>query len=174
MAHPHPHVLVRIIHCFWRICMAVTQHCAGVENSEENRRAYRDLLFTTPGLGQYISGAICFEETLFHSTADGTPFAEVLKKAGIVPGIKVDKGTMEIAGTDGETVTDGIDDLGKRCQKYYAAGARFAKWYVEPLPLHFVAQLAVAQCLEVRRACERPHCFCSTHTLRISLPVTHP
>jgi fructose-bisphosphate aldolase class I len=100
----------------------------GVENNEENRRAYRELLFTAQGLGQYISGVICFEETLFHKTADGTPFVDVLKKQGIVVGIKVDKGVMEIAGTDGETVTDGIDDLGKRCQKYYAAGARFAKW----------------------------------------------
>jgi fructose-bisphosphate aldolase class I len=99
-----------------------------VENTEENRRAYRELLFTTAGLGQYISGAICFEETLTHATADGVPFTEVLKKAGILTGIKVDKGTTEIAGTDGETVTDGIDDLGKRCAKYYAAGARFAKW----------------------------------------------
>lgn len=101
---------------------------AGVENTEENRRYYRQLLFTTAGLGEYISGAIVFEETLFHKTDDGTPFSEVLKKQGIIPGIKVDKGTVELAGTDGETVTQGLDDLAKRCQKYYAAGARFAKW----------------------------------------------
>ncbi len=80
------------------------------------------------GLGQYISGAICYEETLYHTASDGTPFVEVLRKQGIIPGIKVDKGTVVIAGTDGETVTQGIDDLAKRCQKYYAAGARFAKW----------------------------------------------
>lgn len=80
------------------------------------------------GLGEYISGAIVFEETLYHKATDGTPFVEVLKKQGIIPGIKVDKGTVVIAGTDGETNTQGIDDLAKRCQKYYAAGARFAKW----------------------------------------------
>lgn len=80
------------------------------------------------GLGQFISGAICYEETLFHKAADGTPLVDVLKKQGIIPGIKVDKGTVVIAGTDGETATQGIDDLAKRCQKYYAAGARFAKW----------------------------------------------
>jgi len=100
----------------------------GVENTEENRRFYRELLFTTPNLGQYISGAICYEETLYHKTSDGTPFVDVLRKQGIIPGIKVDKGTVIIAGTDGETATQGIDDLAKRCQKYYAAGARFAKW----------------------------------------------
>mmetsp|Transcript_68885 Transcript_68885/g.190692 ORF Transcript_68885/g.190692 Transcript_68885/m.190692 type:complete len:358 (-) Transcript_68885:271-1344(-) len=99
-----------------------------VENNEENRRFYREMLFSTPGLGEYISGAICFEETLFHKAADGTPFCELLKKQGIVPGIKVDKGVVPLPGTDGETVTQGIDDLGKRCAKYYAAGARFAKW----------------------------------------------
>lgn len=100
----------------------------GVENTEENRRYYRQLLFTTPGLGAYVSGAIVYEETLFHKTDDGTPFTEVLKKEGIITGIKVDKGVVELAGTDGETVTQGLDDLAKRCQKYYAAGARFAKW----------------------------------------------
>jgi fructose-bisphosphate aldolase class I len=80
------------------------------------------------GLGQYISGAIVYEESLYHKAADGTPFVEVLKKQGILVGIKVDKGTVTIAGTDGETNTQGIDDLHKRCQTYYAAGARFAKW----------------------------------------------
>lgn len=100
----------------------------GVENTEENRRYYRQILFTTPGLGEYVSGAICYEETLFHKADDGTPFVELMKKQGIIPGIKVDKGVVDIAGTDGETVTQGLDDLHKRCQKYYAAGARFAKW----------------------------------------------
>lgn len=99
-----------------------------VENNEENRRLYRELLFTTEGLGQYISGAITFEETLFHKTTDGRPFVDVLKAQGIIPGIKVDKGVVPIPGTDGETVTQGITDLGKRCAKYYEAGARFAKW----------------------------------------------
>lgn len=75
-----------------------------------------------------MSGAIMFEETLFHKAADGTPFVELLRKENIVPGIKVDKGVKPLAGTDGETVTQGIDDLDVRCAKYYEAGARFAKW----------------------------------------------
>ena len=89
---------------------------------------YRELLFKTKGLGQYISGAITYEETLFDTATCGTPMVELLKKEGIIPGIKVDKGVQPLFGTNGETVTQGIDDLGKRCAKYYAQGARFAKW----------------------------------------------
>lgn len=120
-----------------RRCRHACSHClhckrvhvgAGVENTEENRRYYRQLLFTTPGLNEYVSGTITFEETLFHTADDGTPFPDLLRKQGIVVGIKVDKGVVPLAGTDGETVTQGLDDLAKRCQKYYAAGARFAKW----------------------------------------------
>ncbi|XP_020247289.1 LOW QUALITY PROTEIN: fructose-bisphosphate aldolase 1, cytoplasmic-like [Asparagus officinalis] len=99
-----------------------------VENVEENRRALRELLFCTPGALQYLSGVILFEETLYQKTADGKPFVDVLKAGGVLPGIKVDKGTIELAGTNGETTTQGHDDLGKRCAKYYEAGARFAKW----------------------------------------------
>jgi len=98
------------------------------ENNLENRTAYRALLFSTPGLNEYISGAICFEETLFASDANGTPLVELLNQAGIIPGIKVDKGAQPLFGTDGETVTQGITDLGKRCAEYYAQGARFSKW----------------------------------------------
>ena len=89
---------------------------------------YRELLFKTKGLGQYISGAITYEETLFDTATCGTPMVDLLKKEGIIPGIKVDKGVQPLFGTNGETVTQGIDDLGKRCAKYYAQGARFAKW----------------------------------------------
>lgn len=99
-----------------------------VENVEANRRALRELLFTTPGALQYLSGVIFFEETLYQSTASGKPFVEVLKEAGVVPGIKVDKGTIDLAGTNGETTTQGLDGLAQRCQQYYKAGARFAKW----------------------------------------------
>jgi len=99
-----------------------------VENVEDNRRALRELLFCTPGALQYISGVILFEETLYQSTKAGKPFVEVLKEANVLPGIKVDKGTVELGGTNGETTTQGHDDLGKRCAKYYEAGARFAKW----------------------------------------------
>ena len=77
----------------------------GVENTEENRRSWRELLYTAPGLGQYISGAILFDETLYQSTADGEQFVDVLKKQGIIPGIKVDTGLQVLPGTDGETAT---------------------------------------------------------------------
>ncbi|KAM0989928.1 hypothetical protein ACFX14_008647 [Malus domestica] len=100
----------------------------GVENTETNRRALRELLFTTPGALQYLSGVILFEETLYQKTAAGKPFVDVLKEGGVLPGIKVDKGTVELAGTNGETTTQGLDGLGERCKKYYEAGARFAKW----------------------------------------------
>ncbi|CAB4317624.1 unnamed protein product [Prunus armeniaca] len=99
-----------------------------VENTETNRRALRELLFTTPGALQYLSGVILFEETLYQKTAAGKPFVDVLNEGGVLPGIKVDKGTVELAGTNGETTTQGLDGLGERCKKYYEAGARFAKW----------------------------------------------
>ncbi|XP_015970427.1 fructose-bisphosphate aldolase 6, cytosolic [Arachis duranensis] len=99
-----------------------------VENVETNRRALRELLFTTPGALECLSGVILFEETLYQSTAAGKPFVEVLKDGGVLPGIKVDKGTVELPGTNGETTTQGLDGLGQRCAKYYEAGARFAKW----------------------------------------------
>jgi len=100
----------------------------GIENTEENRRAYRELLLTTPRLSQHISGAILFEETLRQSTKDGTPFAKYLAKQGIIPGIKVDKGTTALAGCPGELVTEGLDGLRDRLKEYYKLGARFAKW----------------------------------------------
>ncbi|VFQ88048.1 unnamed protein product [Cuscuta campestris] len=99
-----------------------------VENVEENRRALRELLFTTPGAFDYISGVILFEETLYQKASSGIPFVELMKKGGVLPGIKVDKGTVELAGTNGETTTQGLDGLAERCKKYYEAGARFAKW----------------------------------------------
>jgi len=99
-----------------------------VENNEENRRKYRQLLFKAEGLEQYISGVILFEETLYQNADDGTPLVELMKSKGIIPGIKVDKGIKPLFGTNGECVTQGIDDLDARCAKYYAQGARFAKW----------------------------------------------
>lgn len=100
----------------------------GVANTEENRRKWRELLYTAPGLGQYISGAIMFDETLYQKTASGKPFVDVLREQDIIPGIKVDTGLQPIFGTDGETATQGLDGLGDRCKKYYEQGARFAKW----------------------------------------------
>jgi fructose-bisphosphate aldolase class I len=99
-----------------------------VENSEENRRAYRDMLFTTAGAEEHVSGVILFEETLYQKSADGTPFSKLLTGKDVIPGIKVDKGAQPLAGAPGETVTEGLDGLRDRLAKYYEAGARFAKW----------------------------------------------
>jgi fructose-bisphosphate aldolase class I len=99
-----------------------------VENTEENRRAYRELLFTAPDLEKYISGIIMFEETLDQKTHDGTNFVELLKSKGILPGIKVDKGLVVITNTNEENATTGLDGLAERCKKYYEKGCRFAKW----------------------------------------------
>jgi fructose-bisphosphate aldolase, class I len=101
----------------------------GVENTEPNRQAYRDLLFTTPDFEKYTSGVILFEETLFQKSLAGQPFPELLKSKGVIPGIKVDKGAKALAagGTE-ETVTEGLDGLRERLAKYHEAGARFAKW----------------------------------------------
>jgi len=99
-----------------------------VENTEENRRAYRDMLFSTRGIGEHISGVILYDETLRQKSADGTPFTTLLQKNGVIPGIKVDNGAKPMALCPGETVTEGLDGLAKRCAEYYKLGARFAKW----------------------------------------------
>ena len=101
---------------------------AGVENTEENRRAYRELLLTTPNLGEHISGAILFDETIRQKTKDGVPLVEAMKKAGIIPGIKVDKGPVPLAGFPGDVVTEGLDGLRDRLKEYAQLGAQFAKW----------------------------------------------
>jgi fructose-bisphosphate aldolase class I len=100
----------------------------GVTSTEETRRAYRQLLFTTPGLEEHISGVILFDETIRQSAEDGTRFTEVLEKAGVIPGIKVDTGAKPLALFDGETVTEGLDGLRERLGEYGELGARFAKW----------------------------------------------
>ncbi len=100
----------------------------GIENVEENRRAYRELLLTTPKLSDYISGAILFDETIRQSTKDGVPFPRYMAEHGIIPGIKVDKGAHPLAGMPGELVTEGLDGLRGRLEEYYKLGARFAKW----------------------------------------------
>ena len=101
---------------------------ASIECTVENRAAYRALLFTAPGIGQYISGSILYEETLFQNAPDGRPMTQLLHAAGIIPGIKVDTGLAVLPGSDGETATQGLDGLAARCKKYYDQGARFAKW----------------------------------------------
>lgn len=100
----------------------------GVENIEENRRRYRELLLTTAGIEEYIGGAILFEETLYQSTSDGTKFVDVLKSRGMYPGIKVDKGLVPLANSNGEQWCQGLDGLHERCAEYYKQGARFCKW----------------------------------------------
>jgi len=100
----------------------------GVESTEENRRYYRQLLFTAPGMEDFIGGVILYDETLRQSADDGTPFAEVLASKGVVPGIKVDTGAHDQAGFPGEKVTEGLDGLRGRFEEYHRLGARFAKW----------------------------------------------
>ena len=100
----------------------------GIENTEENRRAYRELLLTAPNANQYLSGAILFDETIRQSTKSGVPFAKYMADNGMIPGIKVDKGTHALAGFPGEVVTEGLDGLRERLAEYYKLGARFAKW----------------------------------------------
>jgi fructose-bisphosphate aldolase class I len=99
-----------------------------IESTEDNRRAYREMLFTTKGIEEAISGVILFDETIRQSAKDGTSFPQVLSKKGIVPGIKVDKGTIELPGFPGETVTEGLDGLRGRIKEYRELGAKFAKW----------------------------------------------
>jgi fructose-bisphosphate aldolase class I len=100
----------------------------GVESTEETRRAYRELLFTTPGIGDYISGVILYDETIRQSTQSGTPLPRVLEEAGVIPGIKVDTGAKALALSPGETVTEGLDGLRERIAEYRTLGARFGKW----------------------------------------------
>jgi fructose-bisphosphate aldolase class I len=100
----------------------------GVENTAENRRIYRQMLFTTQGAAEFISGVILYDETIRQAADDGTPLGQVLSRQGILPGIKVDKGTKPLAGTPGELVTEGLDGLRERLAEYRDLGARFAKW----------------------------------------------
>src|ERR1041384_300931 len=100
----------------------------GVESTEENRRAYRDMLFTTKGAGEFISGVIMFDETIRQATKDGTPYVKVLADNGIIPGIKVDTGAKPLAFAPNETVTEGLDGLRARLVEYRELGAKFAKW----------------------------------------------
>jgi fructose-bisphosphate aldolase class I len=100
----------------------------GIESTEDNRRAYRDMLFTTEGVEEYISGVILFDETIRQSALDGTPFPKLLESKGVIPGIKVDSGAKPLAHAEGETITEGLDGLRERLNEYRKLGARFAKW----------------------------------------------
>jgi fructose-bisphosphate aldolase, class I len=100
----------------------------GTESTETNRRDYREMLFTAPGIGEFISGVILFDETIRQSAADGSPLVSLLEDQGIIPGIKVDLGAKPLAQAAGETVTEGLDGLRERLAEYHSLGARFAKW----------------------------------------------
>lgn len=108
--------------------MAKRLASVGLESTEPLRRAYREILFTTPGLSEHVSGVILYDETLHQRASDGRPFAQVLLDAGILPGIKVDAGTTDLAHFPGELVTQGLDGLRERLADYAGLGARFAKW----------------------------------------------
>ncbi|MEG3985777.1 fructose-bisphosphate aldolase class I [Microcoleus sp. S28C3] len=100
----------------------------GIPQTEEARRAYRELIITTPGLGEYISGAILYDETIHQQQRNGIPFIKAITDAGIIAGIKVDIGAKDMAGHPGEKITEGLDGLRDRLQEYFQMGARFAKW----------------------------------------------
>src|SRR5262252_6026092 len=101
----------------------------GVESTEDNRRDYRELMFrSSEAMSKYISGVILYDETIWQKAKDGTPLVDIIKKAGSIPGIKVDEGTKPLPGCPGEVVTVGLDKLADRLTKYYEQGARFAKW----------------------------------------------
>jgi fructose-bisphosphate aldolase class I len=100
----------------------------GIPQTSEARRSYRELIVTTPGLGEFISGAILYDETIHQSKKDGTPFIKVITDAGIIPGIKVDSGAKDMASHPGEKITEGLDGLRDRLKEYFQMGARFAKW----------------------------------------------
>jgi fructose-bisphosphate aldolase class I len=100
----------------------------GIPRTVENRRAYRQMIVTTPGIGEFLSGAILVEETVHESTDEGVPFLAILQDAGILPGIKVDEGTIDLAGFPQEKITVGLDGLRERLREYHKMGLRFAKW----------------------------------------------
>ena len=118
--------------------------------TEETRQQYRSLLFTTPGLGEFISGVILFEETLTQTDDSGTPLPQVLSEQGIVPGIKVDKGKIPMVNSPGDVITQGLDGLAQRLETYKQQGARFAKWReVYNISAHNPTQLAIEANAEV-------------------------
>eukprot|EP00466_Bigelowiella_natans_P017067 jgi/Bigna1/51166/estExt_Genewise1.C_1170030 len=141
-----------------------------VPNTRENRRAYRYLLASTPGLGKNISGVILFEESLFEKMPDGSLLVDGFKKKDVVLGIKVDKGTRWLPGTDNELYTQGLTDLDKRCKKYYEFGARFAKWraVVKILPNKGPSQNAI---VETAHSLARYAAICQANGL---VPIVEP
>nr|AAD38403.1 fructose 1,6 bisphosphate aldolase [Onchocerca volvulus] len=142
----------------------------GLENVEENRRLYRQLLFTAGDeMSKYISGVIMFHETFYQKGDDGTPFVQILQKKGILPGIKVDKGVIPMAGTVGEGTTQGLDDLNSRCAQYKKDGAQFAKWRcVHKIGATTPSHMALVEIAEVLA---RYASICQQHGL---VPIVEP
>ena len=140
-----------------------------VECTEENRRAYREMLFTTPGVSQYVSGVILFDETLRQSTKDGTNFGAYLAKNGIIPGIKVDAGAQDMALHPGEKVSEGLDKLQARMDEYFKLGARFAKWRAV---ITIGANIPTTACLEANaHALARYSAICQQSSI---VPIVEP
>ncbi|OGH73829.1 MAG: fructose-bisphosphate aldolase [Candidatus Magasanikbacteria bacterium RIFCSPHIGHO2_02_FULL_51_14] len=119
-----------------------------MENTEDNRRRYRELLFTTAGWGQYVSGVILYDETIRQKSSNGTPFVEILKNAGVIPGIKVDIGAKALAFSPDEKVTEGLDKLRERFAEYAQLGAKFAKWRAV-IKIDAAKNLPTSNCLHV-------------------------
>jgi fructose-bisphosphate aldolase class I len=141
----------------------------GIASTAESRRAYREMLFTAPGLAQFISGAILYDETIRQADSRGTPLAQVLARAGIIPGIKVDTGAKALAACPGETVTEGLDGLRERLKEYRAMGARFAKWRAV---IHVGVHLPSWTCLEANaHALARYAALCQEARL---VPIVEP
>lgn len=140
-----------------------------IPSSETNRRDYRQMLFTTPGVGKYISGVILFDETLRQHTSDGRSMVDALNQAGIIPGIKVDSGAKPLAGHPGEKVTEGLDGLRDRLKEYFELGARFAKWRAV---IEIDAQLPTSACLKVNaHALARYAALCQEASI---VPIVEP
>jgi len=141
----------------------------GVENSEEHRRAYRDMLFSTPGAAKFISGVIMYDETIRQKSKDGTPFPEQQAKHDVVPGIKVDKGVKELPGSPQEKITEGLDGLRERLQEYYKLGARFAKWRAV---IDIGAGIPTAYCIRANaQALARYAALCQVENI---VPIVEP
>ncbi|MGE5626054.1 MAG: class I fructose-bisphosphate aldolase [Bacillota bacterium] len=141
----------------------------GVTNTEENRRAYREMLFTAPGAEKYISGVIMYDETIRQKTKAGVPFPELQAKLDIVPGIKVDKGAKDLAGSPQEKITEGLDGLRERLQEYHKLGARFAKWRAV---IEIGAGMPTGYCLRVNaQALARYAALCQEQGL---VPIVEP
>lgn len=141
----------------------------GLESTAENRRAYREILFTSEGIQRFISGVILYDETMRQSASDGTPFPRLLASKGILPGIKVDEGKIDMPGFPGESITVGLDGLPKRLPEYVALGARFAKWRAV---IAIGPGIPTAACLRANaHALARYAAMCQQHGL---VPIVEP